>query len=702
MKTFTFALSSFPLRFVIDEYNNIRLYDDFDETTLLPNQVGAIKNLSYLVDVSLNTRTQELPSSDRHMFSGEAFSLKYVNHKIDKIGNINRLTIVQNNDAIEVSSVYEEYVDAHVLRSYTIIKNISHKSWTIEYVSSFTKYDFTRRDAYNEIDLAICRNAWFLECQWKKQSLSDWGLASPQEIKTNAKLLFNNTGAYSSKDYIPTGLLIDNKIKQYTLWQVENNGSWFFELGDFIKSTQIAISGPSFQENNWQKTLKPQEEFISVKCALTRATSEQEVFNNMTIYRRHLLNKNNDHLTCPVIFNNYMQADLNAPSEDSIRQYAPIVKEVGGEYFVIDCGWHDDEENPFNYVGKWEESKRKFPQGLSKTLDYLRSLNLKVGLWLEFEVVGYLGDAHLLYDEDCYFKHNNEVAVFVNRYQLDFRNPKVYKKIWDKVCSVVDVYQLDYLKIDYNIEPGNGTSLNAESYGESLLEHNRALNRFMLALGEKYPNLVIESCASGGNRLDYVSLASSNLVSISDQDDYMLYPYICANVLSNILPEQAGLWAVPMKLINGDINPSEDEMVLCMLNAFIGRMHLGSKINLLNANNKAILKEAISVYKKISLNKNRALPYFPLGLANINDKTLAFGYQIDNTIYLLAYHLKSMEPLIVKQENIQKAEVIFPSCNNCSINFDDKKLIIVPERIKTARLIKITLNKGGNGVDENK
>lgn len=689
MTKFHFGSSSYPLNFVIND-SKVRLYSDFNEQEFNANQINAIKELSFLVDVSIRGQSTDFAAASRHILTGEATRLKYVSHFIEKTNYGSKLTIVQSNDLIEVSSIYEEHIDSHCLVSYTVIKNIASHNVTIEYVSSFTNYNVTRYKAFDDYSLYICRNNWFYEAQWKKYSFIDLGICSPQEIKTNGKVIYSNTGAYSTKNMIPMGIIKDEINSSYLLWQIEANGSWNFELGDFVGSTTLSIYGPSFDENAWQKTLKPNESFVTVKVSLTTGNSENEIIGNITKYRRELLIKTNDHKSCPIIFNNYMHGDWNAPSDESIRKYALLAKQAGAEYFVIDCGWHDEEANPFNYIGKWNESKSKWPKGLSYTLDYLRSIGLKVGLWMEIELVGTQGDANKLYSEECYFHHDNEVAIFANRYQLDFRNKKVYDSLFKKVCSIIDTYKLDYMKFDYNCDPILGTSINSESYGESLFEHNKKVNEFMTSLAKKYPNLVIESCASGGNRLDYVSLAYSNLVSISDQDDYHLYPNITYGVSSIVLPEQAALWSAPI-LLDENTDPSEDDLVLMMTNSMIGRVHLAGRLYYLKEEKRQIIKEGLDVYKEISKDKNTYLPFYPYSIVRYKNDPIVYGLKKDKQIYLFVYSLDNSNEIDIPLEGIKEANVIFPKKNNCTYSFNESYLKVVPVRKGTTRLFSIKL-----------
>lgn len=685
---FTFGEHSFPLSFhVID--GKIYLSDDWEGETLTPDQKWLHERASCLCDIQIAGRRTSVHAGDRHLLSSGSESLRYVSHKIENKGDVCRLSIVQQDEEVEVTSIYEEHVLSHVLRCFVEVKNRSDHPVTLEYVSSFCKYDLIGRNAYDSTELWIPNNDWYMEAQWKGFSLSDLGILSPNSIKTFKKFCLSNTGAWSSKNYLPMGLIHEKRGERYTLFQIEANGSWTYEIGDYLQSVSLHLSGPSLQENGWSKRLLPGECFHSVSSAITRGTSLEEVFHALTFYRREIIRRSIDHEDLPVIYNEYMHASWNEPSFETAKTLAPTAKRLGADYFVIDCGWHDEEINPFYYVGKWKESEKKYPEGLLHTLDYLRSLGLKVGLWMEPEVVGYFGDAKDTYPPDCYFQRSGETLCISYRYQLDFSHPLVYSRLLEHVSNLIETYHLDYLKFDYNIEPGVGTSYQSDSLGDGLLRHNRAYHAWISELRERFPSLVIESCASGGNRLDYKTLDNVGLCSTSDQDDARLYPYIVANILTAVLPEQAGVWAYPVDSRLPLEQITEEWVVLNLVNSFIGRIHLASHLEKLSDNLQSLVKEGIEAYKGTVELKKRSWPYFPLGLASFGDAILAFGFRDEKKGVLCLYSMKETEEVVVDLAGVASVKLLYPTSLECEYSFAANKLHWNPKGSPSARVFEV-------------
>ena len=689
MKTFVFAKDSYPLNFIINE-DKIYLQKKIKPSdNLTEDQKWVLEHSSFICEVQISGRVSTIHAGDRYIGCSETNTLKYVSHKITKLDDGSLLTIVQKNDICEVTSFYREYSEEKVIRCYSKIKNISNKEFWLEYISSFVQYGVVGFDRFDKATISIPNNSWFMECQWKKNTFQHLGIVSPNPIKTFKAYKISNTGMWSTKNYLPMGLIQDKKYHQNTLFQVEANGSWNMEFGDFTKTVTMNLSGPSLQENGWMKKLNPNEEFETVKCAITNAKTEEEAFVNMSRYRRKIVYRKNDAITLPVIFNEYMFASWNDPSFETASLLAPAAKKTGVEYFVIDCGWHDEEPNPFYHVGKWNESKTKYPEGLIKTLDFIRSLGLKVGLWMEPEVVGYLGNAKELWTDDCYFQRNGKPLVISNRYQLDFRNPKVYNGLLNKFDEIMNKYHIDYVKFDYNIEPGVGTDYNADSFGDGLLQNNRRYHDFIDEIGRRYPDLIIESCASGGNRLDYLTLDNVNLVSTSDQTDYTLYPYIIANILTAVLPEQAGIWSYPRSTNMKEEDIDNECIAMNMINTMIGRIHLASKLYLLDEEKQLLIKEGIDCYNYLKQYRKDAVPFYPIGLANYGDKHLAFGYKNGDKAILFIYSIKDTKDIKITLKGAKNVKLLYPIKEKTNYEFNNQELVFKPHRKLIARVFEI-------------
>ena len=196
---------------------------------------------------------------------------------------------------------------------------------------------------------------------------------------------------------------------------------------------------------------------------------------------------------------------------------------------------------------------------------------------------------------------------------------------------MVNEYDVGYIKMDYNIEPGIGTELGAESVGQGMLEHEKAYLAWLDSVFAKYPDLVIENCSSGGLRIDYELLSRYSIQSTSDQEDYRNYATIAANAPTGVTPEQGAIWSYPQRA--GD----KEEVIYNMINAMLARIHQSGHLAELPAERVALVKEGIACYKQIRGDIKQALPFWPLDLTDNEDLWACGGLQLPDKAYLAVW-----------------------------------------------------------------
>ena len=322
-----------------------------------------------------------------------------------------------------------------------------------------------------------------------------------------------------------------------------------------------------------------------------------------------------------------MHLSWDSPSDEQTRKIAPIVAKTGVEYYVIDCGWHDEEDGSIIYpfVGKWRESNKRFPCGVKAITDYIRSLGMKAGLWIEPEIIGKNCEEMLAYyDDDCFLQRHGKKICVNGRYFLDFRAKKVVEYMSETIRRMVEEYGAEYIKLDYNQDCGVGTDYNADSAGEGLEQASNAYLVWVDAMRSRFPNVLFETCSSGGMRMDYQTLSHFSIVSTSDQVSHIKYPYIAGNILSAVLPEQAAVWSYPVQSLGMDIFDGDDyqsvnrridkeQVIMNMINSFLGRMHLASHLELMTDEQLKLVTEGVAYYNSLTEEKRTAVPYFPDG-----------------------------------------------------------------------------------------
>ncbi len=577
---------------------------------------------------------------NKHIVTAPGYMLTYagMEDSVNETGR--RLKIVQEDRLVthvRVETVMQFYRGTSVIRMWNSVTNEGKEDQTLEYISSFC-YTGIEKEGEGSSDekmrIRIPYNGWQKEMSIKEYSFGDLGLAMTQTgvyQRTSQTIEVTNTGNWSTKKYLPLGY-IENRVAHTGLfWQIEHNGSWHYEISDQNTHFYVCVSGPTEVQSHWFKNLAPGETFESVPVAVgVSEDSFEQAMSELTKYRRMIRRRNHDNENLPVIFNDYMNCLFGDPTTEKEKPLIDAAAKCGAEYYVIDAGWYAAGEW-WDNVGEWQESRERFPNGIKEVTDYIKSKGMIPGVWLELEVMGINCEKAKNAPDDWFFVRHGKRVFDRSRYQLDFRNPEVIAHVNEVIDRVVNEYGVGYIKMDYNIEPGIGTELYADSVGQGMLEHEKAYLSWLDDVFLRYPNLVIENCGSGGLRIDYALLSRYSIQSTSDQEDYRNYATIAANAAAGVTPEQAAVWSYPMK--QGD----KEEVIYNMVNAMLLRIHQSGHLAELPQERIELVKEGIACYKNIRGDIKNALPWWPLNLADNEDVWLCGGLKLDGKAYLAVW-----------------------------------------------------------------
>lgn len=633
--------------------------------------------------VEINLSGYDRPH-ERHgnkmIVTAPGWHMRYEGMEDTRNENGRQLLIHLRDELTEVwVDAYVQFYDGlSVVRMWNRVINRGTEVQTLEYISSFN-YEGIEKEGEKSQDekmqIWIPRNGWRREVNWKKYTLPELGmeLIKPKwDQRSSNYLRVSNTGNWSAKEYLPMGYLENTEVHTGLLWQIEHNGSWHWEIGDQNGHQYLSISGPNELYSHWYKNLKPGDEFVTVPAAV--AVTEEgfdDAVGTMTRYRRIIRRPNEDNENLKIIFNDYMNCLWGNPTAEEEYPLIDAAAEAGCEYFCIDAGWYADGDW-WDSVGEWQESRRRFPEGLRKVTDYIRSKGLIPGVWLELEVMGIHCHMAETMPDDWFFTRHGKRVYDRSRYQLDYRSPEVRAYADSVVDRLVKEYGIGYIKMDYNIEPGIGTEQDADSVGEGLLGHERAYLSWLDGVFARYPDLVIENCSSGGMRIDYAMLSRYSIQSTSDQEDYKNYCTIAANSPSALTPEQSAIWSYP--LMEGD----REEVVFNMLNCILLRIHQSGHLAKLSPERKALVKEALDVYKSIRMDIRNSVPIWPLGLSSYTDEWVSLGLKAENKIYLAVWRRKGGNhtchlPISGLAGKEMEAKCIYPSYSEVPFSWDKEK-----------------------------
>ena len=425
---------------------------------------------------------------NKYIVTAPGFMLKFDSISEERNENGDVLRVVQKDDVTgaKVESVMQFYDGIPVARMYNTVTNEGKEDQTLEYISSFSYWGIEKEhkagipefiSSDDKMSMVVVHNGWQKELTVKKYRFADLGMAQTQPHnyqRTSKTIEVTNTGNWSAKEYIPMGYIGNSAADSSLFFEIDHSGSWHYEIGDQNCHFYLAVSGPTEIQSHWSKNLKPGDSFTTVPVAVGVGHDDfEEAVGTLTKYRRRIRRPNKDNENLPVIFNDYMNCLFGDPTTEKEFPLVDAAEKAGCEYFVIDAGWYAD-GNWWDSVGEWQESKKRFPNGVREVTDYIRSKGMIPGVWLELEVMGINCKKASILPDECFFLRHGKRVYDRSRYQLDFRHPLVIEHVTEVIDRVVRDYGVGYIKMDYNIEPGIGTEVDADSFGDGLLEHERA------------------------------------------------------------------------------------------------------------------------------------------------------------------------------------------------------------------------------------
>jgi alpha-galactosidase len=191
----------------------------------------------------------------------------------------------------------------------------------------------------------------------------------------------------------------------------------------------------------------------------------------------------------------------------------PILKDIaeraaalGAERFVLDDGWFGRRNDDTTSLGDWKVDGRKYPDGLGPLIDHVLGLGMSFGIWFEPEMVNP--------DSDLYRAHPDwalgpaDQTLGRQQMVLNMALPEVRDFLYDRMAAVLSAHDIDYIKWDHNrVLPLADAAQTRGTY--ALIDRLRA----------DFPDVEIESCASGGGRIDFGIMQRTQRVWLSDSND---------------------------------------------------------------------------------------------------------------------------------------------------------------------------------------
>ena len=272
---------------------------------------------------------------------------------------------------------------------------------------------------------------------------------------------------------------------------------------------------------------------------------------------------------------------------------------LGLEMFVLDDGWFGRGEYARNGddagLGDWQLNEEKIPEGIGWLAEYAHSKGLKFGIWIEPEMVNPRSQLYQAHPEWVVNEPGRELYQERNQLLLDLSNPAVQDFVFGVFDSVMQFGGVDYVKWDSNrrvYNPGSAT----ERYQQNFwVDYVRGYYSVLERIRQKYPDVLIQSCSSGGGRADYGVLAWTNEFWTSDNTDALTRAYMqyAASLIYPVQVLGSHISATPNHQ-TGNITPLKFRCDM----AASGRLGMEIQPKLLSDSDKEYVREYLKSYKQ--------------------------------------------------------------------------------------------------------
>ena len=220
----------------------------------------------------------------------------------------------------------------------------------------------------------------------------------------------------------------------------------------------------------------------------------------------------------PVLYNSWEATNFAVTAEGQIA-LAQKAAEIGTELFVVDDGWFgrrnpDQTGGIHDGLGDWWVDPEKFPAGLSPLIEAVQEAGVRFGLWVEPEMVNPDSDLFAAHPDWIYREPGREVDQARGQYVLNLNLPEVEEFIIETLDGLLRDNDIDYVKWDAN-RPMSQVGVRRDVW----FGHIAALYRIVAEIKRRHPGVLVESCASGGGRIDFGALAVFDDFWTSDNTD---------------------------------------------------------------------------------------------------------------------------------------------------------------------------------------
>ena len=509
---------------------------------------------------------------------------------VNRNGNITSITLTDPVYPITVTLNYQVYMEEDMIEAWTEITN--GEKGTVNLTTFASAMLPIRR---GDVWLSHFYGSWANEAQLVEEPLTP-----------GQKVIVNKDGTRNSHtDHGEVMFSLDGKGQ-------ENTGavigaaicySGNYRLKVVTDDTDYHYFFAGINEDNSEYHLKKGETFKTPALALSY--SEQGlsgVSRNFHKWGRKYKLQHGDKER-KILLNSWegVYFDINQQGMDQMMK---DIASMGGELFVMDDGWFGDKyprKTDNSSLGDWVVDKNKLPEGIEGLLRDAKKNGVKFGIWIEPEMANTTSE---LYEKhpDWIVKAPKRDAVLGRggtQVVLDLSNPKVQDFVFSIVDNLLTKYpEIDYIKWDANMPIMNHGSqyLTMNDQSHLYIAYHRGFEKVCQRIRDKFPDVTIQACASGGGRANWGVLPWFDEFWVSDNTD----------ALQRIYMQWGTSYFFPAIAMASHISATPNHTVFRTTSmkyridvAMSGRLGMEIQPKNMTDEEKALCRQAIKEYKQI-------------------------------------------------------------------------------------------------------
>ncbi|MBO5322131.1 MAG: alpha-galactosidase [Clostridia bacterium] len=306
-------------------------------------------------------------------------------------------------------------------------------------------------------------------------------------------------------------------------------GSAFVYSGNYTASMEKTPIGTTrfvmgINPENFNFLLKDGESFQAPEVIHSYSNNgfSKLTHNYHDVIRKHLFRGKYADAERPILINNW-EATYFKFTAEKLLDIAKKAKAIGVDTFVLDDGWFLGRNSDNSSLGDWFVDEEKLGCPLNQLIKEINALGMKFGLWFEPECISENSNLYRAHPNWVLQAPDRKGALGRKQWVIDMSNPDAVDGIFGMMSDILDNNNIEYIKWDFNryLTDVYSHALPADSQGE--VHHRYVLGVYDLLerILKKYPNVLIEGCASGGGRFDCGMLYYSPQYWTSDNTDPM-------------------------------------------------------------------------------------------------------------------------------------------------------------------------------------